>query len=983
MKKSKKLLLTALTATLVMSASSTVALTAFADTATKDHEYDAKNDAVFEDFDRENVSNTVTANGSGVKTGEKPYLHVEYSALTAGTSAGDRNSQIYKQGSGTLGNFADVTSITLKMRAPKGDVTLSELNFALRGVDSEDAVFVKDFTEITDSDGENLPELSAEWQDYELSLATSYEVTDKYLDADATPVTTAALLGFHIFADVGETGTLDIASISVNKTGSILLNDFIGGDDVQTTAKNADSGTWWAGSSTGYIVKRTVNMTSGDFTVVKDSAVGNYTYAVIEADGDVENLKVATTTDGTTWGTAAAYDGYSVALTGSEKGFKFSYDGTAEGGVTVKRIYLTNVAVTPAAFAVPVIDASTAEVLEDFSVAQTGFTGVWEDMSTAPELAEAGLDYRISYSNGDKVEVKDGSLVFDATNLGDGYINFKFKSKTAVSGDYIVLKIKAESGANLDSFRFALCGTEDSYGDVVWTNQMKAGHDYPVALLGEDNPYKDGDWYYVVVDLEESGFKLFEDGYCGMDIYYGGAGKLYIDNVFFCDAVDVNVPNVEKDLDYKDAKLDLEAVTDYTPAYMYVLNEGYGTTLEFDITPKEDNFDISNLRLEFEGVGVYWASENVQGTLKTADGKKLSELTYTKDVATHVVIDLAASGIEGAFMHVHVHRHDIGGFKLENVKLHTSTPVQLAKDLDTENKHVVKEDDGTTNKVVNIAAVSGYSYAGYVGSLTGLSGQLSMDITVNSAADLANLRLEFLSGKTLWGSENDAGSLYTADGTLLSEVAFEAGVKKTVVIDLDRSGATLSDFHIHISDLEGSVKLENITVTPYVDYITPVYAPKYAEQLALLPAALDTVDPTVSITTATTAKAGDEITVTYTATDDVTAAADLDVTVSVTKDGNAVTLSNNKFTAEEGTYSVTVTVRDENGNEATDTIQITVSAADGPNDTPVVPGGDTGCAGGCGSTSVEGGLVIGGTALMGICVLFAVNAVIRRKKNNG
>lgn len=977
MKANKKILLIALSTMLIVCLTLGVSMIAFADEATKDHEFNSKNDVVFEDFDRGDISNTVTMDGDGVITGEKPYLHVEYEALTNETAVGERNSQIYKQGSGTLGAFADVASITLRLRAPKGDVELADLNFALRGIDAEEKVFVKSFTALKDIDGEALPELTTEWQDYQISLAMSYEDTDVYPGTEDT-VRQSALLAFHVFANVGKTGTLDIASVSCDKTGNIVLNDFIGGENVESTAKIADSGTWWAGSSTGYIVKRNVKMTGGSVSIVKDTAVGKFSYAVIEATGDVEHLKVATTTDGTTWSTPAAYDGYSVTLTGEEKGFKLVYDGTDADGVTINRIYLTNVIVPESAVAIPVIDAATAKLLENFDVAQKGFTGVWEDMSTAPELAIAGLEYRLSYSNGDKVEIKDGSLVFDATALAsDGYINFKFKSKTAAKGDYVVFKVKAEDGANLDSFRFALGNADDVMGDVIWTNQMKAGVDYPVALLGNDNPYKSGDWYYVVANLDESGFKLFGDGYSIMDIYYSGAGKLYVDEVFFCNALDVIVPNVEKDLAYPDAHIDVNASVGYAPGgYMYVLNEGYGTTLEFDITAKEDDFDISNYRIQFEGVGTYWASQNSEGTLLTADGKKLNELTYVKDTATHVVIDLAASGIEGPFMHLHSHVSDMGGFTLTNVKLHTSTPARYAKDLDEASKHIVKEDDGETNKTVNlIGNTSGATqYGGYVGSLTGKTGLFQMDITVSEDANISKLRLEFLSGKTLWASQNDQGVLYTSDGKMLSEVEFEPGVAKTVVIDLAKSEATLSDFHIHVELASGSIKLENITVTPYVDYITPVYAPKYAQQLEILPVYLDTVDPTVSITTAKTATEGDVITVAYTASDNLTATADLTVNVTVTKDGNAVTLSDNKFTAEAGVYTVTVKVTDINGNEASDTIQITVSAKQtGGDETPEDPGKGL-------TPGAIAGIVIGCVAAVAIAAGVVV-FVLKRKKS--
>lgn len=91
---------------------------------------------------------------------------------------------------------------------------------------------------------------------------------------------------------------------------------------------------------------------------------------------------------------------------------------------------------------------------------------------------------------------------------------------------------------------------------------------------------------------------------------------------------------------------------------------------------------------------------------------------------------------------------------------------------------------------------------------------------------------------------------------------------------------------------------------------------------------VDRENPTVSITTPTTAKAGDEITVAFTARDNETAASDLKTSVSVKKDGKDVTLKNNKFTAEEGTYTVTVTAEDAAGNKGSATITITVSKAE-------------------------------------------------------
>ena len=87
----------------------------------------------------------------------------------------------------------------------------------------------------------------------------------------------------------------------------------------------------------------------------------------------------------------------------------------------------------------------------------------------------------------------------------------------------------------------------------------------------------------------------------------------------------------------------------------------------------------------------------------------------------------------------------------------------------------------------------------------------------------------------------------------------------------------------------------------------------------------DTTKPTVTITTETTASVGEDVLITYTANDDKTAANKLTITVEVKKDGEVITVSNNKFTAEEGTYTISVTATDEAGNSQTATSTVTVN----------------------------------------------------------
>ena len=86
----------------------------------------------------------------------------------------------------------------------------------------------------------------------------------------------------------------------------------------------------------------------------------------------------------------------------------------------------------------------------------------------------------------------------------------------------------------------------------------------------------------------------------------------------------------------------------------------------------------------------------------------------------------------------------------------------------------------------------------------------------------------------------------------------------------------------------------------------------------------DVTAPTVSINTPTTANAGDEIIVDYTVSDDVTVLENLVIEVTVVKDAQIIELSNNKFVAEAGTYTIKVKVTDEALNSSSSTIDLQV-----------------------------------------------------------
>ena len=172
-------------------------------------EFNPKYDAVFEDFDREDISDTVSHTGN-VDFGEKAYLSVTFTD----EDSGNPDDAIFKQGQ--PGADQGAGNIVLVMRAPHGDVELSDIILGTRYSDSYQ-VYGKSFSELVDADMSELPELTANWQKYIINFANSYEDDEVYLDTSGNPsnvrVNSGSILGLHIYAAEGASGTVDIQTI--------------------------------------------------------------------------------------------------------------------------------------------------------------------------------------------------------------------------------------------------------------------------------------------------------------------------------------------------------------------------------------------------------------------------------------------------------------------------------------------------------------------------------------------------------------------------------------------------------------------------------------------------------------------------------------------------------------------------------------------------------------------------------------------------
>ena len=245
----------------------------------------------------------------------------------------------------------------------------------------------------------------------------------------------------HIYAAENAEGTIEIQSVYTtmddtdnNQTVRVIWNDFLGADTVDKT-KNPVA--WWAGSSKGIIQKRAVTIEDGGIlNVVKTTSTGKYQYAIVEAEGDLENLSVATTTDGEAW---SFYTEFSYAIPIDEvKGFSFKYEG--ESNVVIRKIFLTNFQEDAVASKYPYLDPATTQN-SMISIFAKAALPIIRGYVNSTQMEPANLYYRISYNNGNLLEVKDGFGIDASESRAQDYINYKSETRTPAVG-YSILSLR-------------------------------------------------------------------------------------------------------------------------------------------------------------------------------------------------------------------------------------------------------------------------------------------------------------------------------------------------------------------------------------------------------------------------------------------------------------------------------------------------------------------------------------------------------------
>lgn len=870
------------------------------------------------------------------------------------------NDAIYKAASAAIADAtsAQIPTMYIKMR---GSADLGDIKLVFRHKNDTDLCTLE-FSDLVDTQEEPLPALTSSWQMYEINIVADYGAT---YDNSTIPFTPESIVGFHIVAKENTSGHIEIDSIhfgtsSDYDSSAYKVDTFEGNQNVNIKREDI----YWCGSETGVIIPRHVTIDSEKVIKSTDGAKNNkdgkYEYVAIGVKG-TGTVTVATV-DGETVGTAQALEGIEGTYKNivlplpnpkAAEGIKITVTG---GSIDVCIVFFTNLESETPAYEYPRIDTSDCLKFDDFYHAQTGINEDYDQMSKAEAALKSNLYYRISYKNGNLVTIADGVLTLDATTLADGdHINYKSESKVVDPSKpykYIVFKMKGEDGASLAKFRFGM------QGDVVWGNGgLLSATALPIPDLdAADYPYTEGDWKYIIVDIEKSGLTFAPV----LDMYYGGPGKLIIDEIFFANEY-TPVIDIENGIAMVSEQVTFD--TQGTGGYKYLGYLGHGEVnniqakLPFMVIRMKGTgaATLQNVRLEFVGDKVLWFAENEAGSLLDPDGNLLPELT---DEFQDYIIDLNKSGLNPAISGIHVHDSgtaEAGSIIIDYVRF---AGFEKAQEIAMVSEQVTFDQQGE----------GGYKYLGYLGhdEVNNTKAQLPymvIRMKGTGAATLDSVRLEFVGDKVLWFAENDAGSLLGPDGNRLPELTSEF---RDYVIDLHKSGLNpaISGIHVHANPISeaGTIIIE------YVKFFG--YAPGYDTIMASIPE-FDSEAPQISIDLPATARAGDVITVNPTVVDNVSAPENITVEIEVVFNGEPVTLVDGKFTASVGTYTITITAVDEALNEAVVTKQITVSAISPDPSSSPEPG--TGC--GCSGANINSAI-----ALAFAAVMISTMILIRRKE---
>lgn len=701
------------------------------------------------------------------------------------------DAAIYKMATGAY-EIQNYDGIGFRIRkVGEGALELSNLVLALRGDDAY-KVYEINFADAVDPDGEALNALTGEYQDFIIcpNLSIEDDSTEYELAAGGASGVKVLdkILGFHLYLKGECAQIIEIEQVFIMKGAEKTVLDSFDREKVN----KADATCWWR-DSTGFIVQRGAMLAGGakyNFNLPEDAAAN----LVLNIMGDTSEAKVG----GVAWANLKDAEGNAIPAAVNGAFFpivinleKSGITGKAieiESGkeIVISKIYLTNLMDKAPVTEYPYIDTvNHVAMFDNFNRTQSGFDGDYDKSATNPVVTGAGLNYALSYHNGEFVSIEDGVVTFDAQGLdGADYINFK-EGRTVYDGQkYLVLVVKAENGATFDNFRF------DVGNGVTYINQMYSAFGLKLPAADATNyPYTDSQGFmWLVIDLKESGMAPnASDGF--IDFYYSGAGMLHIDSAFYCDAEGDNI-------DYQEIKAgNLQHITDLTN-YGYVggINMAGDKILKVVFNTEDEVANLNSFRFQnAETNAELWFKD---GKVIDVKGQVISGDTKLKGLT--LMIDCEKSGFAADLNHLHA-----GGFgdagvcdcTIEVYRLHAD-PFKDYAEIETGAINAIT--DLTTYQYLNGFSCEGDKYIKMVFT------------TDNEDVTLFSIRFENPeTGAQYWFKDN---KVIGADGAPISGDTKLKGL--TIIVDAEATGLSKGWNHLHGGGM-GDAGEAAITVKAY------------------------------------------------------------------------------------------------------------------------------------------------------------------------
>ncbi len=932
-------------------------------------DYDENYDVWLDDLSGDTPAGTLT-NGAFNKV---PYL----TAQASGDFGKDPNEALYKAGIGSF-TFSNSKEVTLSMRiGNEGALSLGDLSIAIRGGDSY-VPYAVTFDTLFTTDGESMPALTNEFQDYTISWTTSLEGTEMYTVASTGELSTVNVLssemvGIHIYYS-GEgdmTTPLEISSI---KSGSTVVDDFNRTDVSSTVGWSG----WWRGS-VGTIVNKSIHLNQNDSQYdVYDDSKTDFSGVVVLISGDSTGVSFAVRSNSAyssyiPYLDIKDYDNNTVESLSNEKQaiyidaentFSIVDDITgvsiraATPNVHIWGIFLSNNESTPADVSWPSLDLKNVTYFDDFNRADRNKFETSYDASQAAltdEDKQHGVDYNIAYEGADYVSLIDEALVFKPNN--GSLVNYGHGVKTDVSNnDYLVFSVKTTENATLDGFRVSIGN------DILWANQFMSGNQLPAAQIGQVGyPFIDGEFTWLIIDLHQHEISPSNT----MVFYYESGvdvtGNIVIDQIFYTNAKDDL--NTTSRVGIEETTYSLDAAKDLGTFTSTLIKDTVLVEMDMTIT---GTTKIDGLSLVVGGTELTFASGLIN---------QFGEVIPTEysDETFKVTVDLLANGITLV---------DGASVVLKNNTVVAGGTLTVAATLKDRVLHNVRNIIASTS-----VDTSGYVYGGGI-DLTQLQSNL-IEFNVTSTSDvvdgISSLRLEFVTGEFLF---LNTGTVYNQYGELISTNLI-AG-ENSIVIDLTASGIDVNSIkgagHFHAGGWGPAATLTvEINEVSYRNLSQDVTELEQFKKY-------DIVAPTVSmfeVSGSTTV--GSELTVTYNINDDVSLEENLTVKVIVSYGSGITYMEENitstmKFTPTVAQdYTFTITVTDEAGNEVE--VDKVINITEATTEPPITSEPSVGESTTIGSTSTGGGnnepvdntmlIVIlssvGGVILLGGVIFFVIN----------